>query len=64
MGLYGGIIAALCILGFGNGFLKFSVRTSLQRSVFTHEKMASLASLFLALGFIGPEFGSSASGAI
>ncbi|CCF57740.1 hypothetical protein KAFR_0D00930 [Kazachstania africana CBS 2517] len=61
---YVGSIAAICVLGFGNGFLKIPARASIQASVGSHQKMAVITSLFLALADIGEAFGSAVAGAI
>ncbi|CCD22363.1 uncharacterized protein NDAI_0A02050 [Naumovozyma dairenensis CBS 421] len=59
-----GTIVACCLLGFGNGFLKFPARASIQAAAYTHKNLAIITSLFLALGSIGEGFGSSVAGAI
>ncbi|SMN21709.1 similar to Saccharomyces cerevisiae YEL065W SIT1 Ferrioxamine B transporter, member of the ARN family of transporters that specifically recognize siderophore-iron chelates [Maudiozyma saulgeensis] len=59
-----GIIAAICVLGFGNGFIKFPVRASIQASAYTHEMMGVATSLFLSVASIGSAFGSAVAGSI
>ncbi|GMM58224.1 hypothetical protein DAKH74_048400 [Maudiozyma humilis] len=59
-----GIIAALCILGFGNGFIKFPARASIQASAYSHEMMGIATSLFLSIASIGSAFGSAVAGSI
>ncbi|EDO15090.1 hypothetical protein Kpol_416p5 [Vanderwaltozyma polyspora DSM 70294] len=59
-----GIIVARCILGFGNGFLKFPARASIQASAYSHEMMAVMTSLFLAVSSIGSAFGDAVAGSI
>lgn len=59
-----GIIAALCVLGFGNGFVKFPARASIQASAYTHEMMGIATSLFLSIASIGSAFGSAVAGSI
>lgn len=59
-----GIIAAICILGFGNGFIKFPARASIQASAYTHEMMGVATSLFLSVASIGSAFGSAVAGSI
>ncbi|CCE64217.1 hypothetical protein TPHA_0G03780 [Tetrapisispora phaffii CBS 4417] len=61
---HSGLIGAICLLGFGNGFIRFPVRASIQVSVGTHEKLAIVTSLFLAVGSIGTAIGSAVAGAI
>ncbi|EDO15091.1 hypothetical protein Kpol_416p6 [Vanderwaltozyma polyspora DSM 70294] len=61
---YAGIIAALCLLGFGNGFIKYPTKASMQASALTHEMMAIITSLFMAISTIGTSVGSSVAGAI
>ena len=63
-GSFAGIIVAECLLGLGNGFLKFPSKTSIQASVLTHEMMALATSLTLALNSIGIAFASAVAGAI
>lgn len=64
LGARAGIIAALCILGFGNGFIKFPARASIQASAYSHEMMGIATSLFLSIASIGSAFGSAVAGAV
>ncbi|EDO16517.1 hypothetical protein Kpol_513p33 [Vanderwaltozyma polyspora DSM 70294] len=61
---HAGIIAAVCVHGFGNGFIKFPVRVSTQASAKTHDRLAIATSLYLAAGDIGMAFGSATAGAM
>ena len=63
-GSFAGIIVAECMLGLGNGFLKFPSKTSIQACVLTHEMMALATSLTLALNSIGTAFAAAVAGAI
>ncbi|KAG0670363.1 hypothetical protein C6P45_002496 [Maudiozyma exigua] len=58
------IIVAVCLLGFGNGFIKYSAKTSIQACVMTHDMIALATSLTLALNNVGKAFASAVSGAI
>lgn len=64
LGARAGIIAAICILGFGNGFLKFPCRASIQAAANSHAMMGIATSLFQAVGSIGTAFGSAVAGGI
>lgn len=59
-----GIIAAMVMLGFGNGFILFPGRASIQASAYTHQMMAVATSLYLAVSNLGTAFGSAVSGTI
>ncbi|SMN17686.1 similar to Saccharomyces cerevisiae YEL065W SIT1 Ferrioxamine B transporter, member of the ARN family of transporters that specifically recognize siderophore-iron chelates [Maudiozyma saulgeensis] len=59
-----GIIVAVCLLGFGNGLIKFPSKTSIQACVMTHDMIALATSLTLALNNVGKAFASAVSGAI
>lgn len=58
------IIVAVCLLGFGNGFIKYPAKTSIQACVMTHDMIALATSLTLALNNVGKAFASAVSGAI
>lgn len=58
------IIIAVCLLGLGNGFMKYPAKTSIQACVMTHDMIALATSLTLALNNVGKAFASAVSGAI
>ncbi|KAG7666429.1 ARN1 [[Candida] subhashii] len=60
---YGGIIAGVCLLGFGLTFFSYPCNVSLQ-SCTTHEHMAVIISLGLTVYRIGSAVGASIAGAV
>lgn len=58
-----GIIAALCLMGFGAGFLTYPAQSSIQSNT-NHENMAVVTSLYLSSFYIGSALGNTISGAI
>ncbi|RLV92973.1 Siderophore iron transporter ARN1 [Spathaspora sp. JA1] len=60
---YGGIIAGVCLLGFGTAFFSYPCNVSLQ-SCTTHEHMAVIISLGLTVYRIGSAVGASIAGAV
>ncbi|CCF57259.1 hypothetical protein KAFR_0C02660 [Kazachstania africana CBS 2517] len=63
-GCYAGSIAALCVFGFANGFIKYPTRTSLQASAGSHKRMAMITALFTAIGSVGKAMAAAIAGAI
>ncbi|EGW32872.1 iron-siderophore transporter [Spathaspora passalidarum NRRL Y-27907] len=60
---YGGIIAGVCLMGFGTTFFSYPCNVSLQ-SCTTHEHMAVIISLGLTVYRIGSAVGASIAGAV
>lgn len=58
-----GVIAALCVMGFGAGFFTYVTQVSIETCT-NHEYMAVVLSLYLASYNIGSALGASVSGAI
>lgn len=58
-----GIIAALCLMGFGAGFLTYPAQSSIQSNT-NHENMAVVTSLYFSSFYIGSALGNTISGAI
>ncbi|CCE61690.1 hypothetical protein TPHA_0B00180 [Tetrapisispora phaffii CBS 4417] len=64
LGSRSGIITASCLSGFGYGFIKSPLKASLQASSNSHQNLAIVTALFLAIGNIGTAFGAAVAGAI
>lgn len=58
-----GVIAALCVMGFGAGFFTYVTQVSIETCT-NHEYMAVVLSLYLASYNIGSALGATVSGAI
>lgn len=58
-----GVIAASICVGLGSSFLNYTLMVSAQ-SLCTHEKMAAVTGLYMALSKVGQAVGASISGAL